>query len=99
MRPNDHAQRYVREARRLTVAMLKAEVDYPAKHESKKVLIGELRSEHCLIENIQNIEHIRIGDQGQFNEFPDLPASHQRPDLLVFLRYFVGSAKTCHAPS
>ena len=64
--------------------MLKAEADHPAKHESEKVFIGEQRRHHNLGENIQNIEHIWIGDQGQVNEFLDFSVSDQRPDLIVF---------------
>jgi hypothetical protein len=64
--------------------MLKAEADHPTKQESKKVLVGEIRRHHSRSENIQNIEHIRIGDQWQVNEFLDLSGPQQKPDLIVF---------------
>jgi hypothetical protein len=38
--------------------------DHPTKQESKKVLVGEIRRHHSRSENIQSIEHLRIGDQG-----------------------------------
>src|SRR5580698_3078093 len=77
-------QRYVRVARCIAIAMLEAETDHPTKHESMKVLIGEHRRHHDLGENIQNIEHIGIGHQGQVDQFFDLASSQGRPDLLVF---------------
>src|SRR5262249_37566299 len=84
MRSSEHTQPYIGVARSVAVAVLQAEADHPTNYESKKSNIDEQRRCHDLSENIQNIEHVRIGDQGQVNEFLDLSVSQQGPDSVVF---------------
>src|SRR5262249_35267671 len=89
MRSREHTQPYIGVARSVTIAVLQTEPDHPTNHESKKSSIGPQCRCHDLSEHIQHIEHIRIGDQGQVNEFLDLPVSQQGPDLVVFLPYLL----------
>src|SRR5262249_55641308 len=84
MRSSDHPQPHIGVARSVAVAVLQAEANHPRNHEIEKSRIDKHRRCHNLGENIQKVEHIWIGEQGQVNELLDLPASQQRPDLVVF---------------
>src|SRR6202042_1198504 len=75
MRSGEHAQRYIGEAGGVAVAVLETEADHPANHKSMKVFVGEHRRHHDLVENIENIEQIRIDDQGQLDQLLDLPGA------------------------
>ena len=74
-RSSEHTQPYIGVARSVAVAVLQAEANHPTNHESMKSSIGQQRRCHDLRQNIQNIEHIPIGDQGQVHEFLDLSVS------------------------
>src|SRR5262245_61150408 len=89
MGSSEHTQPYIGVARSVAVAVLQAEADHPTNHQIKKLSIDEHRRCHDLSENIQHIEHIRIGNQGQVNQFLDLPVSQQGPELVVFSQYFL----------
>lgn len=75
MRTSEQTQRHIRKARRVAVAVLKAEPDHSTKQEIMKVSIGKHRRHRKLGVNVQNIEHVRIRDQGQVHEFFDLAIS------------------------
>src|SRR5262249_22879982 len=87
VRTCEHTQPYIRIARSVAVAVLQAKADHPTDNESQESGIDEHRRCHDLCENVQNVEHIRIGHQGQVNEFLDLPVSQQGPDSVVFPQY------------
>ena len=55
----------------------------------QQVLVDKQRRRHDLGQNVQNVEDVRVGHQGQVNEFLDLPASKQGPDSIVFAPYFI----------
>ena len=40
-------------------------------------------------QDIEDVEDVRVGHQGQVNEVLDLPASNLGPDTIVFAPYFV----------
>ena len=68
--------------------MLEAEADHPTQHKRIKICIGETRNHDNFGEHVQNIEHIRIGNQGQVNKLFDFSGFHQRDDLIVLSFYF-----------
>src|SRR5262244_1406521 len=71
-RSSEHAQPDIGIARSIAVTVLQAEADHPANHESHQFRIDEQSRRHDLSENVEDVEHIPIGRQGQINEFLDL---------------------------
>ena len=83
-RAGEQAQRYIGEARGVTVADLDAEIDGPTDGDGKEVRIRIPRRHRELGQYIQSGKGCRVARQREFDECLDRAVSEGRPDLLVF---------------
>ncbi len=56
-------------------------------------LVAKQCRRHDLGKDVQNVEEVRVGDEGQVNAFLDLPTSHQSSDSIVFPQSFISGSR------
>src|SRR5579872_5207271 len=80
----DDRKPYIGETGCIAVAVLKAKVHHPADNQRRQTLVAKQSGCYSLSEDVENIQDIGIGHQGQIKQVFNLATSELGPNSIIF---------------